>query len=227
MYLQNKYTAWYYNIINYAKSRTLLADVYTEKHHIIPKSLGGDNSKDNLVKLTAKEHFICHLLLPKMVEINVQKKMIFALWRMSFGKDRYKPCSRLYENIRKLAAANQTGTNHWSKQPGKIHNTKINHPRGMLDKKHTAETKQRMVSAQTDEKNHFKNKKHTDDTKELIRVKRKSKIWITNGEIDLMLDKTLPIPNGFSRGRVNGLRGLYINNIYKLTSFHITGSKQS
>jgi len=79
MYLQNKYTAWYYNIINYAKSRTLLPDVYTEKHHIIPKSLGGDNSKDNLVKLTAKEHFICHLLLPKMVEINVQKKMIFAL----------------------------------------------------------------------------------------------------------------------------------------------------
>lgn len=41
---------------------------YTEEHHIIPRSLGGGNDKSNLVKLTAKEHFICHLLLTKIYE---------------------------------------------------------------------------------------------------------------------------------------------------------------
>jgi hypothetical protein len=36
---------------------------YSEKHHIIPKSLGGSDDKDNLVLLTAKEHYIAHALL--------------------------------------------------------------------------------------------------------------------------------------------------------------------
>ena len=66
MYLQNKYSKYYYSIINRAKSRTLDPEVYAEKHHIIPKSLGGPNNKDNLVKLTAKEHRLAHILLPRM-----------------------------------------------------------------------------------------------------------------------------------------------------------------
>ena len=37
-----------------------------EEHHIIPRCLGGSDDKSNLVKLTAKEHFICHLLLTKI-----------------------------------------------------------------------------------------------------------------------------------------------------------------
>ena len=40
---------------------------YVEEHHCyIPSCLGGTDDKSNLVKLTAKEHFICHLLLTKM-----------------------------------------------------------------------------------------------------------------------------------------------------------------
>jgi beta-lactamase class D len=54
MYLTNKYTVWYYNIIARANQRVNL-EVYVEKHHIIPKSLGGSNNSSNLVKLTAKE----------------------------------------------------------------------------------------------------------------------------------------------------------------------------
>ena len=65
MYLTNKYAHWYYNIINRAQTR--INTGYTEKHHIIPQSLGGGDNADNLVKLTAREHFICHLLLTKMV----------------------------------------------------------------------------------------------------------------------------------------------------------------
>ena len=39
---------------------------YLEKHHIIPKSLGGTNDASNLVKFTARQHYIAHLLLYKI-----------------------------------------------------------------------------------------------------------------------------------------------------------------
>ena len=39
--------------------------MYTERHHIIPRCMGGTNEKSNLVKLTAREHFLCHWLLWK------------------------------------------------------------------------------------------------------------------------------------------------------------------
>ena len=55
MYLQNKYTNVYNNIITRAKSRDLPKEIYKETHHIIPRCLGGLNSKDNLVELTAQE----------------------------------------------------------------------------------------------------------------------------------------------------------------------------
>lgn len=103
MYLANKYTLWYYQIIENARNRNLI-DVYTEKHHIIPKSLGGNNRKENLATLTAREHFICHWLLIKMTEDTNQVKMKRALWRMLVtGRDcqiRYKPNSKIYETLR-------------------------------------------------------------------------------------------------------------------------------
>lgn len=78
MFIKNKYNKWYFNIIDRAKSRTLANDDYVEKHHIIPKSLGGSNNADNLVCLTAKEHFICHLLLTKMTAGVARTKMVYA-----------------------------------------------------------------------------------------------------------------------------------------------------
>jgi len=105
MYLQNKYTTCYYNIINKAKSRKNITE-YTEIHHIIPKSLGGDNSPENLVRLTAREHFICHLLLPKMLEGKNKRSMSFAIWSMmnldhSNSRQRYKVNSHLYNLLKK------------------------------------------------------------------------------------------------------------------------------
>ena len=75
LFKSNKYSSWYFSIINKALNRK--GDFEGEKHHIVPKCMGG---KD-VVKLTLREHYICHLLLPKMV-INAEhiKKMYFALW---------------------------------------------------------------------------------------------------------------------------------------------------
>ena len=105
MYLSNKYTQWYKSIIATAQHRNLSTETYTEKHHIIPKSLGGDDSKNNLVKLTAKEHYICHLLLIKMLADKLLKRKIqFALnsfRRRSATQQRIILNSKQYEFIRK------------------------------------------------------------------------------------------------------------------------------
>lgn len=53
-----------------------------EKHHIIPKSLGGSNNKSNLILLTPKEHFVAHRLLYKMHTGISKAKMAYALFRM-------------------------------------------------------------------------------------------------------------------------------------------------
>ena len=103
MFLQNKYTDCYHRIITRATNRSLLG--YTERHHIIPKSLGGSNSKNNIVQLTAREHLICHRLLVKMVEGNAYFKMINALWAMCNLKNKHHQrttiTSRCYEKLKK------------------------------------------------------------------------------------------------------------------------------
>ena len=97
MYLHNKYTKWYNSIISNAKSRVI--NGYTEKHHIIPKSFGGSNKKENLVSLTAREHFICHLLLTKMTLGKQQQQMIHSV---HFLMTNNKIHSRTYEMVKRM-----------------------------------------------------------------------------------------------------------------------------
>lgn len=99
----NKYEKWYASITNNAKDRTI--DVYTETHHILPRSLGGSDDASNLVKLTAREHFVCHWLLTKMYTGDARGKMINAMYIMRAegpNQKRYesKITSRIYENLR-------------------------------------------------------------------------------------------------------------------------------
>ncbi len=67
-------------IITQAKSagRKRSKHAYYELHHVIPQCLGGDNSKDNLVLLTFKEHFIIHWLLCKIYKNDVK-----AMYKLS------------------------------------------------------------------------------------------------------------------------------------------------
>lgn len=104
MYLQNKYTKWYFSIITSALTRTNLG--YTETHHIIPKSLGGSNNSLNLVKLTSREHYICHLLLTKMTDGINRYKMLHAVssyisWSTKKHNRNIKINSRIIENLKK------------------------------------------------------------------------------------------------------------------------------
>jgi hypothetical protein len=115
VFIDNKYTKWYYSIIKKASDRVNIG--YTEKHHIIPECFyisrfrkgpigwleGNPNDAKNIVKLTAKEHFICHLLLPKMLTGIPKAKMVCALIRFVYSKKYNKfITARSYANIKTM-----------------------------------------------------------------------------------------------------------------------------
>jgi hypothetical protein len=151
------YIKIYNKITDNGKDRLLTG--YTETHHIIPKCMGGTNDSWNLVKLTAKEHFICHLLLCEIYPKNRKLKM--ALWNMSnvsrVYQERYKVSGKLYEIIRKEYSESVSGQNN---------------PRYGV--KLTDETKQKISNSRIGkyggDKNPFFGKTHTDETKDKLRI---------------------------------------------------------
>lgn len=131
MFESNKYSKWYFSIIANAQARTLPPTTYIEKHHIVPKSLGGNNKKENIAALTAKEHLVCHLLLVKMTSGDAKSKMACAAMRMMFSSKTHSRCkisSRTYESVR-IAVANskkgKTGYKHTEESKKKISQSKI------------------------------------------------------------------------------------------------------
>lgn len=79
---------------------------YSEKHHVIPRCLGGGNSKDNLVILTAAEHYIAHLLLMKMhpERRNMALPIILMSKNIGIGKR-----NKLVAVAREMAAQSHRG----------------------------------------------------------------------------------------------------------------------
>jgi hypothetical protein len=94
----------YYSIIDKRKTIVIDDNQYYERHHILPKSLGGLDESNNIVKLSAREHFICHLLLTKMYKFGTCEwyKMNAAFRMMlttSENQSRHMP-SKKYEFYR-------------------------------------------------------------------------------------------------------------------------------
>lgn len=108
LFLDNKYTTWYNHIITSAKNKSRIKlrknnpkYQYFEKHHIIPRSLNGTNDSENLVLLTPKEHYVCHLLLTKMCISKIHKnKMLYAFNRTSQSVAKQKINSSMYQKLR-------------------------------------------------------------------------------------------------------------------------------
>lgn len=56
----------YYRYTQFINSlRGQLIEGYTEVHHIIPRCVGGSNDSDNLIRLTARQHFVAHWMLAR------------------------------------------------------------------------------------------------------------------------------------------------------------------
>ncbi len=111
---------------------------YTEKHHIVPRSLGGSNDANNLVVLTAREHCVAHLLLAK---IHGGGMWHAASMMLSFHKIK---SSRIYAMVREAHAIEvsklMSGENNfWFGRTGE--------KSARFGKTHSAETKIKMSKA--------------------------------------------------------------------------------
>lgn len=156
IFINNKYTCIYNNIITIAKNRNKQHNIYYEQHHIIPKSLGGDNTPENLVYLTGREHLICHLLLIRMTYGENKAKMISAAWSMANlnnpNQQRQQLTARQYAELREQFSRTHSirmKNNNPMHNPvvRKIHLDSIKRrgkTSGMTGKSHTEETKRKL-----------------------------------------------------------------------------------
>lgn len=160
--MQNKYQKYYDSIINYRKEQPVLNGYY-EVHHIIPKSLGGSNNKDNLVTLTAREHLIVHKLLKKItfilfgIESKQYKSMTYALWQMSNRNNN----SALYMSGKEYERLRLEFSQIQSKQYLGIRNPRYG-------KKVKQSTKDKISAANKGKTPWIKGKHHSNETKKLM-----------------------------------------------------------
>lgn len=100
------YRKQYNMLIDKALARTPLLEKF-EKHHIIPRCIGGSDDKDNLVTLTYREHFVAHVLLSK-IHSDVSG-LLYAAYLMS-NKSKYTT-SRNYHWLREKQVTNRVSEN--------------------------------------------------------------------------------------------------------------------
>lgn len=134
------YSAHYDRLIARARRRVL--EGYRERHHVIPRCLGGGNEPQNIVELTAEEHYVAHQLLVKMHPGN--PKLVYAASRMTNNSRFLVRNNKLYGWIRKRvsihAAERQRGKTLSPESIAK----RTARQRGI---KRTAETRAKMAAA--------------------------------------------------------------------------------
>ena len=176
MFKENKYSRIYGEIIERARTRELTN--YCESHHIIPESLGGQDTQSNRVNLTAREHFICHKLLTKFTVGIAKSKMVFALHSMMFRSNaemnRFIPSSRFFETLR--IEHSHRISELMSKPKSEEHLAKIREANSKRtkgksleeqhDEKKAQEIKDKMSASHANSKNGMFGKQHSPESKE-------------------------------------------------------------
>ena len=152
------------NNILETRGRFACGDEYHERHHIVPKCMGGEDEEETLIDLFAREHFIAHKLLAEENEGNY--KLVAAWWRMcnwqDHNKEFYEPTPEEYETariaFREAHSKAMSGENHpnygkkgelstnWGKHFSEEHRRKIGE--GNKGKIVSQESRERMSRAQ-------------------------------------------------------------------------------
>jgi len=141
--------------MDYAKHYSLLIEKrlnncplgYSERHHIIPKCRGGDDSPDNIVKLTPEEHYLAHLLLCKIFPKD--KKLLAAA--LFLTSNLHKRNNKQYGWVKRLFAASMTGDNHPIRTNSKVREANLAYM--------TSERNPQKRNPRKGEKHHFFGKK--------------------------------------------------------------------
>jgi len=113
------YREHYRRLIKRARNRVL--EGYSERHHVKPRCLGGEDKLRNIIRLTPEEHYVGHQLLVKMYPGNTS--LVHAAWMMSTNQNGMRS-NKYYGWLRRL------------------------HSKAMSDRVISADTRMRMSVAQ-------------------------------------------------------------------------------
>lgn len=189
----------YYQIIEYRKQNPLSEDEYGENHHIKPKSIYPElkNDINNIVRLTAAEHFICHYHLWKHYKDELKNgiwssKMACAFIKMKKHiidkSEDIEELANLYSNVRTEISMSLSGKNN-----------------PFYGKHHSEETRKKISEKQKGTKHHLYGKKRSSETRKKISnalIGNKSTTgyhWYNNG---IKTVYTFECPDGFVKGRL-------------------------
>ena len=209
------YVNVYYSIIKNRLDNPV--EGYVERHHIVPKSEGGTDNDDNIVALTAREHYICHLLLAKIYnDYKMYCAVVYMQCKTKRQKRDFKFNSHLYEHMRKDFSIKNSeahkGKQAWNKgipqsEEAKKKNSEAHKGRDtwMKGKHHTANSKVKISNARKGKK--FK--PLSDDHKKAIsegnkgrKCANKGKRWVNDGIKNSYILIGEDLPPGFVYGRI-------------------------
>jgi hypothetical protein len=220
------YRKIYIKLIRKAEDRKL--NCYSERHHVFPRSIYGDNQR--IVKLTAREHYVAHLLLWKYYKKKCGEKhkktlsMLLAINGMLHGQNKERKInSRLFESLRKKAAQaislKLTGVSKTDEHKENIRLSKLgdkNPAYGKFGKqsksfgtKRTEEQKKRLSEIRRSPSNPLRNVERTEEDKAKIknscrfRMKAIERIDKETGEVKEYESLNDAVREGFSGGHIH------------------------
>lgn len=137
------YAAHYNRLI--ARARHRILTVYRERHHVVPRCIGGSNDRENIVALTPEEHFVAHQLLVKMHPGNFA--LVWSASCMTGATSRMQRSNKLYGWLRRrfaqMVSERHTGCARSAEARAKMSAAHLGKKRAP----HTAETRAKMSAA--------------------------------------------------------------------------------
>ena len=154
-------------------------DFYYESHHINPKCMNGSNDQENLVLLTAREHYIAHWLLTKIYPDHCGINLAFFM--MYPMKDKRRLTAKQFERIRhiiKIKRSKETKRKMSKSRTGHFvsSETKKKISKANTGKKHSEETKKKISNTKTGKTITPRSKEALENMKKLRELKGPRKL---------------------------------------------------
>ena len=164
------YTEFIQNIL-VGRGRFNCGDEYHERHHIIPRCVGGTDDEENLIDLYAKEHFVAHQLL---AQENPDNKKLILAWHMmtnvkTTNQQRYQITPEEYEESRIAYIKTMMGENNPAK---------------------SEEVRRKKSEAIKGEKNHNYGKPRSESTRKKMSESHKGKVLSDDTRTKISESKT-------------------------------------
>lgn len=226
------------------RSKNRIIDGYVEKHHIIPKCIGGSDTLSNIAILTPEEHYLAHLLLIKIYP--TERKLVFAALMMSVNNKKQGRNNKSYGWVRRKCAEALVGSTHTAETRRKL--SELSKGRKQTDEQikqrvetrmlnsdcwHSDETRHKISLANTGKIHSEKSKKKMSESKlgRVVSVETRRKISkihkgkIVSSETKELLSQIrkgksqqiLTCPHCNKQGGISNLRRYHFDNCKTIT----------